>query len=256
MTAFFSKDEKNKIEIHSLITLGRIGIAIPFILKAYKFGLSIGDIGLLCSKLESIVLRHRLIGTRADITSRINETFKNFTIDSPNIKAIIEQIDWIRNANSDSVWWNHWNNEKFKQAIQGAITTETARYILWKYENHLESQGKSGYIATRFDKIVDPELEHIAPTTPTDGKPVAAGYCEYDEEFKEQYIDCLGNYLLLSKSHNCSIGNKPFVEKRDSYKHLSQQREIQDMTKENPIWTKEHIQRRREKIVKFLMETI
>src|SRR5690606_23809029 len=37
LTTFFGKDERNNIEIHSLISLGGIGIAIPFIIKAYKF---------------------------------------------------------------------------------------------------------------------------------------------------------------------------------------------------------------------------
>ena len=50
---------------------------------------------------------------------------------------------------------------------------------LWKYENYLEGQGKSGYSPTRFEKIVSPELEHIAPQTENPG----TGYDKYDEEF-------------------------------------------------------------------------
>ena len=107
---------------------------------------------------------------------------------------------------------------------------------------------------TRFDNIESPELEHIAPQTPTNGEPVAAGYCEYDEEFRNQYIDCLGNYLLISKSHNCSVGNKPFIEKRRTYNNLAQQREIQNMTSESEIWDKEKIRLRKDKIVKFILE--
>lgn len=87
----------------------------------------------------------------------------------------------------------------------------------------------------RFDTIISPELEHIAPQTPIDDKPVAVGYCYYDEEFRQQYVDCLGNYLLFSKSHNCPVGNKPFADKRSSYNNLDQQREIQNLTKENTI---------------------
>ncbi|PZF72601.1 DUF262 domain-containing protein [Taibaiella soli] len=255
LTTFFSKHEKERIEIHSLIKLGGIGIAIPFIIKAYTFGLSIDKICLLCSKFESIIIRNRLIGTRAEITSRLNEAFRKFTANNPDAESIIKHINWMRNVSSQSWWWSYWNNDEFKNAIQGPISHGIAKYLLWKYENHLESQGKRGYTATRFDKIVKPELEHIAPQTPTDGKPLAAGYCEYDEEFKDQYIDCLGNYLLLSKSHNCSVGNKPFVEKRNSYTHLAQQREIQEMTKDDIIWTKDLIAARKMKITQFLVET-
>ncbi len=254
LTSFFGKDQRENLEIHSLISFGSIGISIPFIIKAYKFGLSINNISQLCSSLESLVVRHRLIGTRADITSRINDVYQKFKEDNSTIKPIIERIEWMKNVGSDSWWWAYWNNREFERALQGGVNHSKAKFLLWKYENHLESQGKSGYSLTRFDSIESPELEHIAPQTPTNGEPIAAGYCEYDEEFRNQYIDCLGNYLLLSKSHNCSVGNKPFSEKRSSYNHLEQQREIQNMTSESEIWNKEKISLRKDKIVKFILE--
>ena len=83
----------------------------------------------------------------------------------------------------------------------------------------------------RFDDIKDPQLEHIAPQT--ENEEPEAGYDEYDEEFIEEYLDCWGNYLLISKSHNSSIGNKPFAVKLASYNgpnSLAQQREIVEMT--------------------------
>lgn len=95
-------------------------------------------------------------------------------------------------------------------------------------------------------------MEHIAPQT---GNP-ETGYDTYDEEFINQHINCLGNYLLLSKSHNCSEGNKPFTDKRASYTHLQQQREIQELTSGNQTWTRDLIQKRKEKIVQFLMTKI
>lgn len=149
-------------------------------------------------------------------------------------------------------WWSYWGNNELEHSIQGGINHSTAKYLLWKYENYLEGQGKSGYSPTRFDKIENPELEHIAPQTENP----ETGYDSYDEEFVNQYINCLGNYLLLSKSHNCSVGNKPFADKLNSYNHLEQQREIQKMTADNPIWTKELIQQRKDKIVKFVIENV
>jgi hypothetical protein len=255
LTIFFGKDERENIEIHSLITLGGISIAIPFIIKAYKFGLGTGEICKLCSALECLVLRDRLIDTRADITSRINEVYQKFTEESQSVDPIINRVQWIKEVPSTSPWWAYWNNVEFLKSIQGGINRSTAKFLLWKYENHLESQGKNGYSYTRFDKITNPELEHIAPQTPTNGEPIDAGYCEYDQEFKEQYIDCLGNYLLLSKSHNCSVGNKPFSDKRQSYKHLEQQREIREMTIEKETWSKELINQRKSKIIDFISQT-
>ena len=250
LTTFFGKDERENLEIHSLITLGGIGIAMPFIIKAYKFGLPINKINQLSNKLESIVLRHRLIGTRADITSRLNDVYQKFTTENSNITPIIVRIDWMKTT--QEWWWSYWGDKELKNSIQGGVNHSTAKYLLWKYENHLEGQGKSGYTATRFDKIVSPELEHIAPQTENP----EAGYDNYDEEFVNQYINCLGNFLLLSKSHNCSVGNKPFLDKRNSYSHLAQQREIQQMTSESQTWTKENIQNRKEKIVNFITENV
>jgi hypothetical protein len=252
LTSFFGKDQRENIEIHSLISLGGIGISIPFIIKAYKFGLSKNDISQLCSSLESLVIRHRLIGTRADITSRLNDVYQKFKEDNSTIKPIVERIEWMKNVGSDSWWWAYWNNRELERALQGGVNHSTAKFLLWKYENHLESQGKSGYSPTRFDKITSPELEHIAPQTENP----ETGYDTYDDEFINQHINCLGNYLLLSKSHNCSVGNTPFVDKRASYTHLEQQREIQELTKDNPTWTRDLIQKRKEKIVQFLMTKV
>lgn len=252
LTTFFGKDERENMEIHSLVTLGGIGIAMPFIIKAYKFGLNSSNINQLCNKLESLVLRHRLIGTRADITSRINDVYQKFSNETPDIKPIIDRIEWMKTISPDSWWWSYWNNKELERSLQGGINHSTAKYLLWKYENFLEGKGKNGYASTRFDKIISPELEHIAPQTENP----ETGYDTYDEEFINQYINCLGNYLLLSKSHNCSVGNNPFVDKRNSYTHLEQQREIQEMTKDKLVWTRNHIQVRKDKIVQFLMQIL
>jgi hypothetical protein len=252
LTYFFGKDQRENLQIHSLISLGGIGISIPFIIKAYKFGLPKSDVSQLCSCLESLVTRHRLIGTRADITSRINDVYQKFKESNSTIKPIIDHIEWMKNVDSNSWWWAYWNNRELERALQGAVNHTTAKFLLWKNENHLESQGKSGYSPTRFDYITSPELEHIAPQTENPEK----GYDTYDEEFINEHINSLGNYLLLSKSHNCSVGNKPFAEKRASYTHLEQQREIQEMTKDNQTWSRELIQKRKEKIIQYLMTTI
>ena len=251
LTTFFVHDEKESLQIHSLITLGGLGIAIPFIIKAYSFGVGKEKIEDICSHLECMVLRQRLIGTRADITSRLDGVYKTFTKENTSLEPIIERINFIKTVSSENYWWSFWNDKEFQKSIQGAINHSTAKFLLWKYENHLESNGKRGYAQTRFDSIESPELEHIAPQTENPKN----GYDDYNEEFKMQFIDCLGNYLLLSKSHNCSVGNKPFIEKRNSYTHSYQQREVVDMTKDVQIWNKERISERKNKITEFITRT-
>jgi hypothetical protein len=249
LSQFFGKDEKESFAIHSLISLGGIAVAFPFIIKAYRYGLPLNEIEKLCSSLESLVLRHRLIGTRADITSRINDVFEKFTESNKAISPINERIEWMKTTSD--WWWAYWNNERLNESLQGGINHSVAKYLLWKYEIHLEQQGKAGYAQTRFDKIISPELEHIAPTTEPKSKP--HGYDNYDEEFRNQFLNCLGNYLLLSKSHNCAVGNIPLAQKLATYTHNEQQREVKELVPDCGIWSRETIQKRKDKIVNVII---
>jgi len=254
LTVFFNTDEKRFMEVHSLIALGGIGIALPFVIKAYRFGLPSAEICALCSALESLVLRNRLIGTRADITSRLNDVYQQFTTEHRDISDITGRIRWMKDISRDSWWWAYWNKQELERSLKGGIGAATGRYLLWKYENFLRCSGKTGYAQMRFTDIEQPDLEHIAPQTPTNGEPVAAGYPAYDEDFRNQYINCLGNYLLLSANHNRSIGNRPFTEKRGTYTYLWQQREVSDLSQGGDLWTKAMISTRQEKLVKFILD--
>lgn len=249
LSHFFGKHERENFAIHSLITLGGIAVALPFVIKAYRYALTLDEIGKLCNSLESLVVRHRLIGTRADITSRINDVFEKFTESNKDITPITARIEWMKTT--PDWWWAYWNNDKLKESLQGGINHSVAKYLLWKYEIYLEQKGKGGYSPTRFDRIISPELEHIAPKTEPENKP--HGYDNYDDEFRNQYLNCLGNYLLLSKSHNCAVGNIPFAEKLATYLHNEQQREVKVLVPDNEIWSKEIIQKRKDKIINVIM---
>lgn len=252
LNVFFRYDEKTNCSIHSLVSLGGISLACPFIIKAYKFGLNTEQIGQLCNSLESLVLRDKLIGTRADLTSRINDIFTQFTEANADIEPIIKRIEFMKTT--DNWWWAYWNNNELEKSLQGGLNHSIAKFLLWKYENFLTSQGKAGYTPCRFDKIIDnPELEHIAPSTEPAAKP--HGYDDYTEEFYNQYLNCLGNYLLISKPHNGSVSNIFFSEKHKTYTHLAQQLEIQNLVSQGGIWSKELIQKRKEKILEFIMKT-
>jgi hypothetical protein len=252
LVLFFNRDERN-FDIHSLITLGNINIILPFIIKAYSFGISVKEIGLLAKSFESIILRHRVIGTRAEIISRINDRYINFNEKTHDVKTIIEHINWLKKTKD--WYWAYWNDNQLRASLCGSMNHNVAKYLLWKYENYLESLGKSGYLPRRYDTIEKPELEHIAPMKEPKGK--NHGYDKYDEEFCNQYIDCLGNYLLLSKSHNASIHNDPFENKLKDYTYLEQQREIKKFIDEkNPKWTKKEIELRKEKIIGFIISEL
>jgi hypothetical protein len=255
LSVFFNRDEREPGPIHSLISLDGIAVALPFIIKAYAFALPKAETEQLCVALESILLRDRLIGRGADLAKRLEEDFQRFTEEKPNIQPIIDRIKWMKEVKADNYYWAFWCNDELKRVLQGYIQPKHAKFLLWKYENYLKGKGQPGYFL-RYDDIQDPQWEHIAPQT-ENGEQEAAGYCAYDDEFRQKYLDCLGNYLLLSGSHNPSIGNESFrTVKRPSYTQLFQQREIQEMTEGDEIWDKEKIDKRKQKIIRFVMENV
>lgn len=248
---FFMIDQYRWLQIHSLITLSGLGVVLPFILKAYRLGLDEEKIADLCQHLECLVLRHRLIGTRADLSARINKEFRHFGLANKSIEAIISRVQHLKTTTDG--WWDYWNNTELEKALKGELNHTVAKFLLWKYENFLKlSINKAGYKAGRYNDIINlPELEHIAPQTEPKLKP--HGYGVYDDEFKNKYLNCLGNYLLVSKQHNCSIGNITFSEKLKTYTTLEQHRELKSLLDDSGIWTKEVIKKRHTKIVAFIL---
>ena len=168
LSCFFCKDEGECFSIHSLITLGGIAIALPFVIKSYRYGLPIDEIGTLCSSMENLVLRHRLIATRADIRSRINDVFQDFKEKNKSICPIVTRIEELKTISESEWWWAYWNDEKLEKSLQEGIDHTVAKYLLWKYENHLKGQGAVGYPPSRFNSIKNPHLEHIAPIDRTE----------------------------------------------------------------------------------------
>lgn len=248
MQTFFGEEGKANYDIHSLAMLdAQKGIYMPFVLKAYKFDLPIEEKCRLCRALETLIVRQGVIRRGAQMESRLNDVYQKFSKET-GVGDIIGHINWLKTT--QDWWWKFWDNEQFFPALERGIERELAKFLLWKYENHLQTQGKGGYGFTPFDTIPNKHLEHIAPRTENP----AAGYCEYDDDFRENYLECLGNYLLLSGSHNCSISNAPFADKRATYTHLLQQQEVREMTAQDCIWDKVKIGTRRDKIIDFLKQ--
>ena len=94
---------------------------------------------------------------------------------------IIKRVYAIKDEN-EYWWWSYWSDSSFEEALlKRDLNPQIVKHILWKYENYLLSKEKQGYAFMQMEQIIKPELEHIAPQTPTDGTPIAAGYCKYDE---------------------------------------------------------------------------
>ncbi|STQ86298.1 HNH endonuclease family protein [Helicobacter muridarum] len=124
------------------------------------------------------------------------------------------------------------------------------------YENYLREQDSKtkSYTFTLKD-VKKPQIEHIAPQT-ENGEKLASGYCEYDDDFRQKHLHCIGNLLLIGASQNSAIGNNPLKDKLASYENtpLIQQRQIKDFAV-NEKWEKDSITKRHEEIKDFVLET-
>ena len=240
--------EKSNMAYHSLMVSAEKGIMFPFFIKAMRNNMSQEDLNKLAKVLEQIFLRNRIIGTRAVLLWRLNDCYKEMTTD---VMVVVNHIEDLKTWNG---WWGFWNNTELARCLNMGMDHKIAKILLWKYENYLEAQGKPGYKFRRYDAIEEPHLEHIAPQT--ENEEPDNGYCPYDEEFYNQYLETLGNYMLISGSHNMSLSNAKFQIKRDSYVYLQQQLEVRAMTEQDKIWNKEKIHLRHEKIVNFLMSNL
>lgn len=226
----------------------------PFVLKGYKyFGDNCNKLNTLFNILEVLTFRARLINSRANIQERLNSILFNFKGDLINLKQE------IKGKLNESWYWSDSNTKNYLNG--GMYGNKVLNYLLWEYENSIQNKG---YSIKNFS-LENEQIEHISPQTPTDGEPLATGYDlnqngEYSEDFISQYLNSLGNLMLISGSHNASIGNKTFKDKLDSYKAnplLNQQAEIKDFAvSENELvfWKTDSIRNRHEKIVGFAIE--
>lgn len=228
----------------------------PFIIKAYRlFRNDENTLGKIFKSLEIIAFRDKLVKTRADLATRLNDILRNFD----DVKSLVGGLKELCSG-EEGEWWKYWRDEAVYDALI-AIYAENKGilpYLFMRYENYLRSENaKTKGYPFKIDDIKQPEIEHIAPQTETikeSGKKKASGYCEYDKDFLDSYLNCVGNLVLISKSHNCSIGNEPFNKKVEDYKLIKQQEEIKSFASGN-IWDKDAIDKRHEKIKNFVLET-
>jgi hypothetical protein len=251
LNVFFKKHSVEIPEFHFLKIVGSHSLTLPFILKAYFHNLADSGKKTLAKELAALIFRNQVIKTRARLSDRLEDKYREFSNKESHV-GVVERIQWMINQ-KPSLWYAHWNKERFIETIQNSMRYghKSVKYILWSYELFLQSKNKGGYSWVKLSDIEKPEVEHISPQTAHNAQ--LDGYSLYDEEFKNKYLNSIGNLLLISKKHNCSASNAAFEIKRSSYNVLSQQKEIQDMTKVKAEWLKEHIEERERKIKDFVI---
>jgi hypothetical protein len=259
----FETVEKVETSVHGytidLRYLNNMALSYPFIIKAYRVKTSQAQLHRLFRLLENVTFRYLLRGGRAEIEARLNP-YLNAISNAADVDTAVNEI--IVNIRQNA-WWSYWNDEAMISYLSGYFyQNRVDNYVLWKYELYLCDENHPRPHKVEFGDLIHNEnIEHIAPKTPTDGNPVANGYGVYDDKINESvgivsggWLNRIGNLVLISKHHNCSIGNDPFDKKLASYgtdNLLNQQKEIAEfLTDTNkPCWDSEAIEKRQNKII-------
>lgn len=247
--------------IVNLFDLNNMALSYPFFIKCDRCKVTDDTFKRMARFLENITFRSLIRGGRADVESRLNWFLINGVTDGKingGIDAMIQKIktDW---------WWGYWSDNELMRCVDTGwfYKNRVDNYLLWKYELYLcnENHPKPHQVTFK-DLIRNESIEHIAPQTPTNGDPIANGYGDYEGKSgiaSGEWLNCVGNLMLISQSHNSAIGNKPFAEKLVSYGKdnlLNQQKEIVDFVenKNNPVWDKTAIEKRHKKIKKAVKD--
>lgn len=199
--------------------------------------------------MEVLSFRYKLINSRSDIVSKLYPVLRRFCGDVDNLNADVQKTlndNWYW---SDSRIEEYLNNNMYENSM--------VNYVLWEYEHSIQPVG---YDSSKV-KSIKQQIEHISPRT-ADSEWVAAGYEVdsqnlYEEDFIKDWLNSLGNLMIISGSHNASIGNKPFEDTlKTDIKNplLRQQAEIADFAglyKNKPYWGSNEIDSRHQKILTF-----
>ena len=265
--AMFEKYDEDQYAVR-LKQLDNMALVYPFLFKANHFGVYASwnkTFKRLLRFLENVIFRALLRGGRAELTSRLNWLLA-FTSASDLDEKISQAVAWLKDNSS---YWGYWGNGEMSRILNGYFYgNRVDNYFYWQYEMYRNR--KNGYDAPsgiKYSDIVRSEnIEHIAPRTPTNCDPVANGYGIYVDAVAPengiesgQWLNCIGNLMLIAESHNKSIGNCRFADKLTSYEKssLSQQREIKDFATGKDgmlIWDMEAIKKRKQAMIEAAME--
>ncbi len=107
-------------------------------------------------------------------------------------------------------------DDAFRRLSVGSVQHYRLRYILAKLTQRIDLRAYGETEGTKWLRRYtggDFEIEHIFPQQPSDA--AAAEFGEYEDP---RVASRLGNLVLIEKSINASLGNRPYSQKRDVYR--------------------------------------
>jgi len=251
-----------EIEVVHLRALDSMAFAYPFLIRARIQGVDGEGVVHLARALENVLFRAKLRRGRAEIQTRLNHLLQKHSGTGFAEGVATDVAKELRNEHG---WWGYWSDKVFDEELNSGYFygKPVDNYLLWRYEEWLVARSGYGHSLKigAIHRIPHEAIEHIAPQTESPGEAVANGYGAYDvvEPANNgirsgEWLNCLGNLVLISRSDNSSYGNCAFADKLAGYGKdnlLHQQKEIEKFVADpqKPVWDWEAIDRRQNRLV-------
>jgi len=238
--------------------LGRMGNFLPLLIACWiKFRGDESKLVEILSLIETYIFRVYVIGRRRADTGRsslyeLAHHIYTETIDHEQLVEKLKELIW--RYERDARFEEHLRSKDFYKA---RVRPKDIRYLLFEYERYLCEKAREPFKLSidclRWRKedgrIIRPnvEIEHIWPEILP--RELESKLSEEEKRLHEEYKHKLGNLTLASPGWNSSMGNKPFIEKKDYYRDSSfrVQRELVKYEK----WGPEEIEQRENEIIMF-----
>ena len=183
-------------------------MSYPFILEVFNdFGNNVINKDTFIHVLElvqSLVWRRFVVGLP---TNALNKIFMRLYEDVDNSDYLASiQKSLVKKKSTQRLPKNSEIIEIIKEKDFYGIQSRNRMYLLERLENFENKE------FVPIDGNSDITIEHIFPQNPDSKWKYDLGENQYNE-FKEKYLNTLANLTL--SGNNGSLGNKPFIEKRD-----------------------------------------
>lgn len=249
-------EQDNSFYTANLKNMNNMAFSYPILIKAKLSNVGDDIFIRLIKLMENLTFRSLARGGRADITSRLQNVLPSAN-DSQSFNQMIDSVIWkLRN----DWWWGYWSDTEMLNHLKSKsfYGNRIDNYLLWRYEQYLCNDNYPIPKVAYEDVISNESIEHIAPQTQPNPLENNYGIYEDGENPSEgivsgEWMNCVGNLMLMAGRQNSSLGNCSFHRKLQVYGKdnlLNQQKEIIEFVtdKDNPVWDKASIERRFNKI--------
>ncbi|MBQ9788703.1 MAG: HNH endonuclease, partial [Lentisphaeria bacterium] len=221
--------------------------SVPLLLKLLHYGdRNFDEYNDILNVIEKILFKMRFTTGNYRTNNLINYAREY----SGNNEELIKKLKDV--VNSGFQWWWNFNDSCKKYFEENTYHYRSdIKYILYKYENYLRKEAKLPELDTNEysnifrSKKLENTLDHITPQNPN--------FTTYNEEFKSESLNNIGNLTLCTWSNNASKNNSNPAEIKEFYDNIYlSHKEIYDTLKNTGKWGKEEISARKDKLLQFI----